>query len=117
MITQNNLIVKDILSDLIDHTLDIIENHTRSKQVFISKVGSNNSSTWYVQGSVNPYDYPENRQREYFRCIHDPGAMATILSKHVYDNLPETARPSLEPCDLISLWCKWIPNPSVAWTM
>ena len=97
--TPNNLI-EDIVHELVNNAMNIVDKAARAKQVFISKIGSNGSSTWYVDGSINPYDYPENRRREYFKLIHDPGAMATIVSKHVYDSLPESARPALEPCDL-----------------
>ena len=100
VLTPNNLIVKDVIKDIIDKAVELSEKSHRSKQVFISKIGNNNSSTWYVQGSVNPYDYPDSKRKEIFKCIHDPGAMATILSKHVYDSLPESARPVLESCDL-----------------
>ena len=89
--------IKEIVTDLIDN---VTETEEKVKQIFISKVGANQSSTWFVYGSVNPYQYPDNCRKELFKCIHDPGAMATILSKHVYDALPQSAKPILHKSDL-----------------
>ena len=69
----------------------------RPNVVNVRSVGSH--GTLYCKASINPYRYPDHVRREYFRFIFDPGASATILSKRIYDALPDEARPDLYPVD------------------
>ena len=49
----------------------------------------------YCKVAVNPYQHPEGMLRQDFKFIFDPGASATVISKRVYDSLPDEAKPPL----------------------
>ena len=65
--------------------------------VTISAIGDH--GTLFCYTSINPYKYPDNIRRQSYKFIFDPGASATILSKRIYDQLPEEAKPELQEID------------------
>ena len=69
------------------------EDHT-SGNVVIRSIGT--EAALYVKGTINPDLYPQNVVRPTLQIVWDTGSFATVLSKRVYDELPDGARPTLD---------------------
>ena len=66
--------------------------------VVIHSIGS--ESALYVQGTINPDDYPEDSIRPLLQIVWDSGSFATVLSKRVFDQLPPEVRPQLDRSEM-----------------
>ena len=71
------------------------ESVSATEPIVLSRIRPSDT-TMYVKTCINPEKYPQDSLRTDFKFIHDTGAVATILSKDCYDQLPDAVKPTLQ---------------------
>jgi len=76
---------------------DLIDmcNNNPNSNVYISATREDGSSLFANVG-INLEKWPVKRAKVNFKFLHDTGASATLISKDVYDKLPESCQPELK---------------------